>query len=287
LLCGKSFVWSNKANKRRQESTWFHKWIKEGYSVRQLSSISGYHPDKLRDIIHANLVLSAPVCTDFAECHHLLCDGTFIEGRKHGLFVVMGAGSNKVVAGKYDVKEKQSDLIQYFGDLKTQGMNPLSFTTDGSPAILKALRTVWPSVVIQRCMVHIQRQGLMWCRAKPKRIEAVKLRLLFLQVTDIRSKKTAEEFLQAFMAWDNQYGQRLFLGNTTGWVVSDLIRARSMLLNALPNMFHSLVNPNIPNTTNALEGYFSRLKAKYRQHRGLSSNKRNDYFKWYLSSVSR
>jgi hypothetical protein len=111
LLCGKSFVWSNKANKRRQESTWFHKWIKEGYSVRQLSSISGYHPDKLRDIIHANLVLSAPVCTDFAECHHLLCDGTFIEGRKHGLFVVMGAGSNKVVAGKYDVKEKQSDLV--------------------------------------------------------------------------------------------------------------------------------------------------------------------------------
>jgi Transposase, Mutator family len=168
LLCGKSFVWSNKASKRRQESVWFHKWIKEGYSIRQLSSISGYHPDRLRDIIHVNLVLPAPVCTDFTECHYLLCDGTFIEGRKHGLFVVMGAGSNKVVAGKYDVKEKQSDLIQYFKDLKTQGMNPRSFTTDGSTAILKALRTVWPDVIIQRCMVHIQRQGLMWCRAKPK-----------------------------------------------------------------------------------------------------------------------
>ena len=35
-------------------------------------------------------------------------------------------------------------------------------------------------------------------------------------------------------------------------------------------------------TTNALEGYFGRLKQKYRIHRGLSPHKRKSYFRWYL-----
>ena len=33
-------------------------------------------------------------------------------------------------------------------------------------------------------------------------------------------------------------------------------------------------NPEISRTTNALEGYFGRLKQKYRAHRGLSPAKR-------------
>ena len=54
-----------------------------------------------------------------------------------------------------------------------------------------------------------------------------------------------------------------------GKVFSDLKRARSMLVKAVPNMFHYLDDANIPKTTNALEGYYSRLKQRYRQHRGL------------------
>ena len=73
----------------------------------------------------------------------------------------------------------------------------------------------------------------------------------------------------------------------TGWVFSDLKRARSMLLSALPNMFHYLDDLNIPKSTNALEGYFARLKQKYRQHRGLVKRHRNSYFEWYLHLCPR
>ena len=53
-------------------------------------------------------------------------------------------------------------------------------------------------------------------------------------------------------------------------IFSGTKRARSMLLHVLPDLFHCLDDPHISTTTNGLEGYFSRLKSHYRQHRGLS-----------------
>ncbi len=67
-----------------------------------------------------------------------------------------------------------------------------------------------------------------------------------------------------------------------GKVFSDIIRARSMLTKAISDIFHYLDDSNIPRSTNALEGYFSRLKEHYRLHRGLSPYKRNNYFNWYF-----
>lgn len=198
----------------------------------------------------------------------------------------MDASEHTIVSGGYGIKEKLGELIKFFEQLKLQGLKPKSFTTDGHTAILLALKTVWPKVTIQRCLVHIQRQGLMWCRSKPKRIEGQTLRQLFLKVTDIRDRSSAENFLQAFFSWDERYGRKLLSGKTNGWVVSDLVRARSMLHKALPGMFHFLADPGITRTTNGLEGYFSRLKAKYQQHRGLGVARRTDYFKWYLHIVN-
>ena len=249
--------------------------------------MSKYSSSKLRSIIHNCLVSEQTVERNFSDEHYLLCDGTFIEGRKNGLFVIMNTVESKVVAGRYGIKEKQSVLTQYFSELKSEGLKPKSFTTDGNTAIVRALRAVWPNVIVQRCLVHIQRQGLMWCRVNPKSRAGQKLRLLFLQVTKITDRHTAENFLQDFFNWNERYGCKLLMGKTRGWVVSDLIRARSMLLNAIPDMFHFLNDPNIPNTTNALEGYFSRLKAKYWQHRGLARHNRENYFRWYLSVVKR
>ena len=199
----------------------------------------------------------------------------------------MDAADNSIVTGGYGIKEKFRELINFFEQLKQQSLKPKSFTTDGNTAILMALKTVWPKVIIQRCLVHIQRQGLMWCRINPKRIEGKTLRKLFLMVTDIHNRSSAEKFLQDFFSWDEKYGRKLLAGKTSGWVVSDIVRARSMLLKALPDMFHFLVDPSISKTTNGLEGYFSRLKAKYQQHRGLGTVYRTDYFKWYLHLVRR
>lgn len=170
----------------------------------------------------------------------------------------------------------------FFKPLVARGLKPVSCTVDGNPQAIRVMRSLWPEIKVQRCLVHIQRQGLMWCRRYPKTVYARKLRDIFLSVTHIRTKEESYEFLELIADWEQTYGRYIELQPEKGRVFSDIKRARSMLLKALPDMFHYLDDPNIPNTTNGLESYFSRLKSHYRQHRGLRKKKLNSYFRWYL-----
>ena len=96
-----------------------------------------------------------------------------------------------------------------------------------------------------------------------------------------------DRFLSQVHTWECRYGHPIARSPEKGWVFSDLKRARSMLLAALPDMFRYLDDPFIAKSTNALEGYFARLKQKYRQHRGLAQRHRQAYFRWYLHLCPR
>jgi transposase-like protein len=159
---------------------------------------------------------------------------------------------------------------------------PRSVTTDGNQQAMRTIRMLWPGVILQRCVVHIQRQGIMWCRRPPKRTDAKRLRELFLRISHIYSTEERDRFIEDFMAWEQHYGRRIQEQPERGRVFSDIKRARSMVSKALPDMFHYLDDPKIPSSTNGLEGYFSRLKGHYRHHRGLHRDKRHNYFKWYF-----
>ena len=176
----------------------------------------------------------------------------------------------------------QQHLLKFYQQLAKDGLELQSATIDGNLQQIKALKKVWPNIILQRCIVHVQRQGLSWCRRNPKRTDAKHLRELFLNLTEVKSKQDAQRFTKAVYAWEKRFGSGIESSPNRGKVFSDIIRARSMLLKALPNLFHYLDNQNIDRSTNALEGYFSRFKEHYRLHRGLSKNNRYNYFKWYF-----
>lgn len=46
-------------------------------------------------------------------------------------------------------------------------------------------------------------------------------------------------------------------------------------------MFYYLKNKNVHATTNALEGFHSRLKSDYQRHRGLTEKHKIQYINWY------
>jgi hypothetical protein len=103
----------------------------------------------------------------------------------------------------------------------------------------------------------------------------------------IRTRTERKRFLAQLALWEHRYGHAIAFTPESGWVFSDLKRARSMLMAALPDMFHYLDDPKIPTSTNGLEGYFGRLKQKYRQHRGLAQRHREPYFRWYFHLCPR
>jgi len=284
--CVRTFGWQNPLNKHLRNRIWFIRWIVEGYAIRQLSIQSGHSFSTIRRIIKHWLLHPPGNTRDLSAPRYLIFDGTKLEQHR-GIFAVMNADGFSVLYGVPDISEGPSDLLPFCLSLTQRGLYPKSATVDGNPHIIKILRFVWPEIIIQRCLVHIQRQGLSWCRINPKRTDAKQLRELFLQVTSIDTPINRDRFLTQVNEWEQKYGHRIASSLETGWVFSDLKRARSMLLSALPNMFHYLYDPNIPKSTNALEGYYGRLKQKYYQHRGLVKQHRDAYFTWYLNLCPR
>jgi len=270
------------STKYSNERAWFKKWIIEGYSVRQLSSFCSHSPNKLRSIIHFNLDTSPQSAFNLSHIKYLVFDGTYLF-RRTGIVALMNARTHSVIDGQYGVSESSPQhLHRFFNPIKERGLNPRSFTVDGNQSVIRCLKKIWPHITIQRCIVHIQRQGLSWCREKPKRYDAHKLRNIFLMLSFIKSHSDKQIFLDHFANWEDHYGSKIAISPERGWVFSDLKRARSMLIKAIPNMFHYLDDPFVPSSTNMIEGYFSRLKQHYRQHRGLSPNNRSNYFSWYF-----
>jgi hypothetical protein len=282
-ICRRSFHWGVRSATHNREKIWFDRFIVEGYSIRQLSDQSGLNQKRLRRIV--NYWLTKSPTQDISSLEgitNVIFDGTFIKHPKTAV-ALMDAATNTVLEGAYDVRENsRPELATFFLPLAKRGLSPVSFTTDGNPQVIQMLTRLWPNALIQRCLVHVQRQGLSWCRVNPKRADAKALRMIFLDVMSIRTKKERDQLLSRIRDWEEMYGEDIAKAPERGRVFSDVKRARSMLMRALPNMFHYLDHPAIPPTTNGLEGYFSRLKGHYRQHRGLSPEKRNAYFDWYF-----
>jgi len=220
---------------------------------------------------------------NLASVKHLVFDGTFIWRRKIEAVILLDAERRKMVKGEYGLRENSPfALLNFFTKLRSAGLSPKSATVDGNPTVIKALKVIWPDIIIQRCLVHIQRQGLMWCRVNPKTAAARKLRLLFVAVTGVNTEAQKKIFLESVRRWEYRHGRKIDSRPESGWVFSDLKRAKSMLLKSLSNMFHYLDDSNIPKTTNLAEGYFSFLKSRYRNHRGLSPKKRQAFFQWFF-----
>lgn len=284
LGCSATFTWRRVDCARLRERAWFVRWLREGQSVRQIAAASRRGADGIRSIVRRELAeppdATAPA-ESLAAVRCLVADGTYFN-RVDGLFAVMDGGRNEVVAGAYGMTEKSRAAPQFLAGLRARGLMPDYATVDGLPALVRAFRAVWPGIGIQRCVVHVQRQGLMWCRARPKRPDARDLRALFLRVAAIRTGAERDAFLADAASWEAGHGPAL-AREARGPVVDDVVRARSMLLKALPDLFRYLDDPAVPRSTNCIEGYFGRMKRRYRAHCGLAASRRAAYFQWHFT----
>lgn len=247
----------------------------------------GYGVKKLNNIIHYWLGQEPPQSkTDLTQCKYLIFDGTYFK-KTNCLILLLDHTSNKILDGDYTKRENYHSAFAMLSKLKQQGLNPRSLTTDGNTAVCRAIKDIWPNAISQRCLVHIQRQGLSWLRRRPKSQAAIELRELLLSLTAIKSEKDKRRFIGWLKNWENQFGKQVLALPRHDKVFSDLQATRGLIFHALPDMFHYLNNPDIPSTTNKLEGIFSRMKQNLNLHKGLRKSNRLQYFKWYIYFKNR
>lgn len=193
----------------------------------------------------------------------------------------MEAKAQKIISNIYAKKEGFKIVYPWFKKLKKQGLNPLYIVMDGERSVIRAIKLIWPHARIQRCLYHIQREGMRWLRTYPKTQAGRELRCLLRTLCAIKSIRERNDFIKNYELWIKKYREFVKSLPKENVAFKDLKRTMVLINNAIPDMFYYLKDPNIPATTNMLESFYSRLKADYRSHRGLTQIHKVHYLKWY------
>lgn len=193
----------------------------------------------------------------------------------------MNASNQKIISHTYERKEGYRNVYSWFSELKEKDLSPRYITMDGEQSVIRAINEIWPQATIQRCLYHIQREGMRWLRTYPKTQAGKDMRRLLKTLCRINTFAERDEFITSYVLWLSQYRDFVLSLPRTEVAFKDLRKTMVLIYNALPDMFHYLDDVNIHKTTNALESFYSRLKADYRKHRGLTEKHKIKYLKWY------
>jgi hypothetical protein len=189
----------------------------------------------------------------------------------------------RISDGEYyvEIKEDLENLLQL-------GVKIKSITCDGHKATLKAIKHTCKEVIVQRCLVHIQRECRLWLTTHPKSNEGLTLLQIVHQLHLIENQAQYQDWLKQLLDWyelNEKYVNEKSMSMLSNrfWYKHKMVRKAFIhIKNALPNMFNYLQDDKIPKSTNGLESFFGHLKNHVLLHRGLTKNHRKNFIKWYL-----
>lgn len=248
--------------------------------MRQLNKLSGHSKAKLERI--NNFWLERYPQEDFAydTYKYLIFDGTYFH--KTGcLITVMDAVSGQVIINRYVDRERYENALVLFNELKRRGVKPKAVTLDGHKSVMAAVKDVWPDIILQRCLYHIQHEGMRWLRSYPKTQAGQELRVLLSDISAIIDEGGRDFFMVRYEEWQQKHGEFVRMLKITSVAHKDLKKAMTLINNALADMFHFLKDNSIESTTNKLESFYSRLKLDYQRHRGMSEGHKVSFLRWY------
>lgn len=219
----------------------------------------------------------------------LVLDGTVIAWRECTLLI---AGDNErlqPVSWAPAAGECHASWLEFLAQLKKGGVMPSFVVCDGQRGLLKAIRETWPDALVQRCLIHVVRQASRWLTRNPKTKAGADLLALVKKLAAVRTRRQKRKWIRAFCYWERRH--RKFLkeratGPTGKWWYAHrkLRAARSLVRNAIPDLFRFVSDPTVPRTSNHVEGGCNgRIKELLRCHRGLPLAKKLVVASWYLA----
>ncbi len=253
---------------------------------KTLQRDSGLSKDTLQKTFYYFLIRAPVTPIIHHDNIHLRVDATYFKK-----FCVVCYQDDKISYTqlfRFSDGERYHEIKEDLSNLLNLGLQIASITCDGHKATLKAIKKIMPGIVVQRCLVHIQRMCLLWLTANPTYDAGKELRPLVLMIHRIETHNDKLFWIQSLSDWEIKFKDFLKEKSykmETGryWFKHRLIRRSFFTMKrALPNMFHYLDNSNIPKTTNGIESYFGHLKNHLDLHRGLTKNNRINFIKWYI-----
>ena len=212
----------------------------------------------------------------------VLMDTTYW-GRNFGVMLFKDAYTKENLLKYYVKTETNSLYIQGVKELQSKGFEVLAIVCDGRKGLLQS----FDNIPVQMCQFHQVAIIRRYITKNPKIHASIELKefVALLQMTDKESFEGGLELW--FTKWESFLNERT-INLETGKSYFTHKRLRSAYRSLKTNSkwlftWYDNYNLKIPNTTNAIDGHFSDLKNKLRNHNGLSKTRKikfiDEFFK--------
>lgn len=220
--------------------------------------------------------------TTFSPIANVLMDTTYF-GRKFGVMVFKDSLTCQILLKKYVKNETNKLYFSGIEEITRRGITVQSIICDGRKGLLQ----LFGDVPVQMCNFHQVAIIRRYLTKKPKMQASIELwdHVLLMTRTD------RESFEGGLADWYNKWEdflneRKLDSKGKNRYIHKKLRSAYRSLKTNLPWLFTWYDNPglNMPNTTNAIDGHFSDLKNKLRNHNGLSMERKKKFIDEFLKA---
>ncbi len=198
-------------------------------------------------------------------------------GRNFGVMLFKDSYTKENLLKYYVKTETNALYIQGIIELKKQGFEVLAIVCDGRKGLLQSFE----NTPVQMCQFHQAAIIRRYITKNPKLPASIELKELvaMIKMTD---KESFEGGLELWYSkWKSFLNERT-INIETGKSHYTHKRLRSAYRSLKTNLKWLYYELNIPNTTNAIDGHFSDLKNKLRNHNGLSMERKYPYGQEHL-----
>ncbi len=205
-------------------------------------------------------------------------------GRDFGVMLFKDAYTKENLLKYYVKYETNALYIQGINELKKQHFEVLGIVCDGRKGLLNSFN----NIPVQMCQFHQAAIIRRYITKNPKLLASIELKELVAMMT----KTDKESFEGGLELWFNKWKSFLnerTINVETGKSYYTHKRLRSAYRSLKTNLewlftWYDYYHLDIPNTTNAIEGHFSDLKNKMRNHNGLSKERKCKFIDEFLKA---
>lgn len=268
LLCGRQFIPKKDRTALRKQLWKEYVWHRQ--TLTQLADRYGRTVQWVQRQLDAAPVSSIPQPSQRIVA---VTDTTFF-GRGYGILVVRCPRLKKNVHVHEVRLETPAEYRAARASLETKGFILEAAVIDGK----RGVSAVFHDIPVQLCQFHQIAIVRRYLTSRPKLPAGRELRAIALSLPTATEKIFADLLAIWRQRWEHFLKERTYQPNSRRWQYTHRrIRSayRSLKTN-LPYLFTYQKYPelHIPNTTNSIDGFFSKLKHLLNTHRGLTPKRR-------------
>ena len=160
---------------------------------------------------------------------------------------------------------------------------------DGEKGVKRFVKQHWPDTAFQRCHFHMVKLVIQYLSRNPKEEAGKDILNLMYRLKGVKTHGQRDHWLLMQKIWEKQHAWYFKTKTEAGaYQYRKLRSVRSIVRNALPDLFTYLDFPGCPNTTNLVEGWPNTAIAEgLRRHRGLHLSQKKTLVSVILSNLRR